>query len=48
MSLAMAERFHASLAGIMTPERAAVTLQERLHRLPVGSSTHAPSTTLTE
>jgi len=30
MSLAMAERFHASLAGMETPERAAATLRERL------------------
>ena len=30
MSLAMAERFHASLAGIVPPERAATTLQRKL------------------
>jgi multiple sugar transport system substrate-binding protein len=30
MSLAMAEWFHASLAGVATPEHAAATLQERL------------------
>jgi hypothetical protein len=28
MSLAMAERFHASLTGIVAPERAAATLQK--------------------
>jgi multiple sugar transport system substrate-binding protein len=33
MSLAMAERFHASLAGVVTPERAAATLQERLEEI---------------
>jgi multiple sugar transport system substrate-binding protein len=33
MSLAMAERFHASLAGTVAPERAAVTLQERLESI---------------
>jgi galactose-1-phosphate uridylyltransferase len=30
MSLAMAERFHAALAGVVAPERAAATLRERL------------------
>jgi hypothetical protein len=30
MSLAMAERFHASLAGTTPPERAAATLKEKL------------------
>jgi len=30
MSLAMAQRFHASLAGIVTPERAAARLREDL------------------
>jgi len=30
MSLAMAERFHASLAGTVSPEGAATTLKERL------------------
>jgi len=30
MSLAMAERFHASLAGSVSPERAAETLRENL------------------
>src|SRR5215218_3732127 len=30
MSLAMAERFHASLAGEVPPERAAITLQKKL------------------
>jgi multiple sugar transport system substrate-binding protein len=32
MSLAMAEQFHASLAGMVAPERAAATLQEILER----------------
>jgi hypothetical protein len=30
MSLAMAEWFHASLAGVAAPEHAAAALQERL------------------
>ena len=33
MSLAMAEQFHASLAGMVAPERAAATLQERLQEI---------------
>jgi hypothetical protein len=33
MSLAMAERFHASLAGALDPERAAQTLRERLKEI---------------
>jgi len=33
MSLAMAERFHASLAGMVTPEQAAATLQVRLENI---------------
>ena len=33
MSLAMAERFHASLAGTVDPERAARTLRERLEEI---------------
>jgi multiple sugar transport system substrate-binding protein len=33
MSLAMAERFHASLSGVTTPESAAATLQERLEEI---------------
>ncbi len=33
MSLAMAERFHASLAGNVTPEQAAQTLQQRLEEI---------------
>jgi multiple sugar transport system substrate-binding protein len=33
MSLAMAEQFHAALAGMVDPERAAATLQERLQEI---------------
>jgi multiple sugar transport system substrate-binding protein len=33
MSLAMAEQFHASLAGIVSPEHAAATLQEKLENI---------------
>ena len=33
MSLAMAERFHSSLAGVVSPERAATTLQKRLENI---------------
>jgi multiple sugar transport system substrate-binding protein len=37
MSLAMAERFHASLAGSVAPERAATLLEEDLERISTRS-----------
>jgi hypothetical protein len=33
MSLAMAERFHASLAGVVAPERAATLLEKDLENI---------------